>query len=220
MAAEEESFVNIGTAFDVPDEDAPKKKALPVHEQFATDNEGRRRFHGAFTGGFSAGYFNTVGSKEGWKPSTFVSSRSKRFESSYQRPEDFMDEEDLGEFGIAPRKVETTRLFSPEQTEAERKQNQHKPHNVLTSRVTFDAMVLSTLQDLVVPCQMSIGVKLLKKMGWKEGQGIGPRVRQLASKKVNVWTLAWSFYLLPETEISAEREQKKGPSIAYPYCSR
>lgn len=23
------------------------------------------RFHGAFTGGFSAGYFNTVGSKEG-----------------------------------------------------------------------------------------------------------------------------------------------------------
>jgi len=26
------------------------------------------RFHGAFSGGFSAGYFNTVGSKEGWKP--------------------------------------------------------------------------------------------------------------------------------------------------------
>lgn len=30
-----------------------------------TDEEGRRRFHGAFTGGFSAGYYNTVGSKEG-----------------------------------------------------------------------------------------------------------------------------------------------------------
>ena len=27
--------------------------------------EGRRRFHGAFTGGYSAGYYNTVGSKEG-----------------------------------------------------------------------------------------------------------------------------------------------------------
>lgn len=25
----------------------------------------RRRLHGAFTGGFSAGYYNTVGSKEG-----------------------------------------------------------------------------------------------------------------------------------------------------------
>ena len=29
------------------------------------DEEGRRRFHGAFSGGFSAGYYNTVGSKEG-----------------------------------------------------------------------------------------------------------------------------------------------------------
>ncbi|KAI3709790.1 hypothetical protein L2E82_39556 [Cichorium intybus] len=29
------------------------------------DEEGRTRFHGAFSGGFSAGYFNTVGSKEG-----------------------------------------------------------------------------------------------------------------------------------------------------------
>lgn len=30
------------------------------------DEKGRfKRFHGAFTGGFSAGYFNTVGTKEG-----------------------------------------------------------------------------------------------------------------------------------------------------------
>lgn len=27
-----------------------------------------QRFHGAFTGGFSAGYYNTAGSAEGWKP--------------------------------------------------------------------------------------------------------------------------------------------------------
>lgn len=32
------------------------------------DEKGRRRLHGAFTGGFSAGYFNTVGSKEGTSP--------------------------------------------------------------------------------------------------------------------------------------------------------
>jgi len=36
-----------------------------------TDSEGRRRFHGAFSGGFSAGYFNTVGSKEGASKSIF-----------------------------------------------------------------------------------------------------------------------------------------------------
>lgn len=53
-------------------------QALPVWEQIATDNQGRRRFHGAFTGGFSAGYFNTVGSEKGWEPQAFSSSRSNR----------------------------------------------------------------------------------------------------------------------------------------------
>ena len=37
-----------------------------------------RRFHGAFAGGFSAGYHNTVGSAEGWQPASFRSSRTKR----------------------------------------------------------------------------------------------------------------------------------------------
>ena len=61
-----------------------------------TDKQGRRRFHGAFTGGFSAGYYNTVGSEEGWTPSTFQSSRSKRAKTGAytQRVADFADEED------------------------------------------------------------------------------------------------------------------------------
>jgi G patch domain-containing protein 1 len=32
----------------------------------------------AFTGGFEAGYKNTVGSKEGFTPKTFLSSRTDR----------------------------------------------------------------------------------------------------------------------------------------------
>ena len=51
-----------------------KKKQLLAPDQ-VTDEQGRRRFHGAFTGGFSAGHFNTVGSAEGWTPKSFVSSR-------------------------------------------------------------------------------------------------------------------------------------------------
>ena len=111
---DEDTFVTIGSAFDVPEEDAPLKKQSKVSDQIVVDKQGRRRFHGAFTGGFSAGYFNTVGSKEGWAPSTFVSSRSKRHEkegASVQRPEDFMDEEDFSEHGIAPRKLKTTSNF-------------------------------------------------------------------------------------------------------------
>lgn len=46
--------------------DEPLKKPVPLHEQTVKDEKGRyKRFHGAFTGGFSAGYFNTVSSKEG-----------------------------------------------------------------------------------------------------------------------------------------------------------
>lgn len=84
---------------------------------YVTDAQGRRRFHGAFTGGFSAGYFNTVGSAEGFTPGTFSSSRedtvggvsSSSSSSSSQPPSknivrqhvrDFMDEEDEQDFNF------------------------------------------------------------------------------------------------------------------------
>lgn len=43
------------------------KKPLAVHEQTVKDQQGRQRFHGAFTGGFSAGFYNTVGTLEGMR---------------------------------------------------------------------------------------------------------------------------------------------------------
>ena len=59
------------------------------------DAEGRRRFHGAMTGGWSAGYHNTVGSAEGWAPTPWVSSRgSKAGPMRVQTPSDFMDCDD------------------------------------------------------------------------------------------------------------------------------
>lgn len=42
--------------------DASRTRAVPVHEQQVRDDQGRQRLHGAFTGGYSAGHFNTVGS--------------------------------------------------------------------------------------------------------------------------------------------------------------
>lgn len=67
------------------------------------DESGKRvRFHGAFTGGFSAGYFNTVGSREGWKPKQFSSSRANSLSKKSNAPpplsmtiNDFLDEEDV-----------------------------------------------------------------------------------------------------------------------------
>ena len=68
---EDEGFVSIGSAFEYleTDEDIIKAKEKKEKEFYVLDKQGRRRFHGAFTGGFSAGYFNSVGTKEGFTAS-------------------------------------------------------------------------------------------------------------------------------------------------------
>ncbi|XP_064599154.1 G patch domain-containing protein 1-like [Liolophura sinensis] len=172
---DDDSFVVIGTAFDIPDKDEPRRKKIQVEDLPAKDSRGRTRFHGAFTGGFSAGYFNTAGSKEGWTPSTFSSSKSQRAESSRQRPEDYMDEEDLGEHGIAPRTFTTTDSFVS--TDASRKRviaGSSRP-----SVIPGDWL----LTELIVPDVTPIGVRLLRKMGWRDGQGIGPRQKKKIKQK-------------------------------------
>ena len=65
--SDEETYVTLGSAFKLLEtpEDIQRAKERKEKEQYVTDSRGRRRFHGAFTGGFSAGYFNTVGSEEG-----------------------------------------------------------------------------------------------------------------------------------------------------------
>lgn len=179
---DEEDFFALGTPFEQLEDDAPRKKPVPIHEQVVTDDRGRRRFHGAFTGGFSAGYFNTVDTKEGWTPKTFVSSRSqKTSERVTQRPEDFMDEEDLSEFGIAPKRVVTTEKFLPSRSDDS---TSGKIPSGSSGGAGSAVLGANLLQDLIVPVKMSVGIKLLSQMGWKEGQGVGPRVRREA-KKVN-----------------------------------
>ena len=59
------------------------------------DDTGKKRLHGAFTGGFEAGFKNTCGSKHGWAPTKFVSSKSNRSSFKMQSIQDFMDDEDF-----------------------------------------------------------------------------------------------------------------------------
>ncbi|KAK4684210.1 G patch domain-containing protein 1, partial [Tremellales sp. Uapishka_1] len=157
-----ESFVQVGTP--LPALANTKKDQLeyvPVWKQEVRDEQGRRRLHGAFTGGFSAGYYNTVGSKEGWAPSTFKSSRNARA-SKTQRPEDFMDDEDIQQMK-EDRKLENTETFKGEGVGS-------------TSEELANKGLPSALESLIAPTRSSIGSKLLQKLGWRPGQGIGPRV--------------------------------------------
>ncbi|NXN45096.1 GPTC1 protein, partial [Rhinoptilus africanus] len=171
--SDEEDLVTYGTALQPLQEGERVKKPVPLQEQTVKDARGRyQRFHGAFTGGFSAGYFNTVGTKEGWTPSAFVSSRQKRADRTILGPEDFMDEEDLSEFGIAPKDITTTDDFAS------------KAKDKIKEKARQIAGVVATIpgttafDDLIGPSKITVGVELLRKMGWKEGQGIGPRVKR------------------------------------------
>ncbi|KAM5350497.1 hypothetical protein ACJ41O_007002 [Fusarium nematophilum] len=137
---------------------------VPVWKQEVRDERGRKRLHGAFTGGWSAGYFNTVGSKEGWTPSTFVSSRSNRRKDdsaqAQHRPEDYMDEEDLADAAEA-QKIQTSQAFAGLGSS-----DQEASGGGLMGLLRADGDTM--------------GLKLLRRMGWKDGQGIGPKVRRSA----------------------------------------
>uniref|UniRef100_A0A8C0H7X8 G-patch domain containing 1 n=1 Tax=Chelonoidis abingdonii TaxID=106734 RepID=A0A8C0H7X8_CHEAB len=198
--SEEEELAGYGTALEPLPDGERIKKPIPLQEQTVKDEKGRyKRFHGAFSGGFSAGYFNTVGSKEGWAPSTFVSSRQKRADKTVLGPEDFMDEEDLSEYGIAPREITTTDDF------ASKPKDRIKEKARQIAGVTASIPGATALDDLIAPAKITIGVELLRKMGWKEGQGVGPRVKRKPRKQKPV--KVYGCALPPEGSEGSEDEE-------------
>ncbi len=75
-----------------------------------------------------------------------------------------ISEQDFNEHGIAPKKL---------QIKSDYKDEINEPR--LFSRTTD---VASALEDLIKPTRNTIGVKMLRKMGWREGQGVGPRIKR------------------------------------------
>ncbi|KAJ1570124.1 hypothetical protein HK096_008495 [Nowakowskiella sp. JEL0078] len=174
------NYVSFGTeqpesALDVKAKE--RNKFLPVWKQEVRDEKGRKRLHGAFTGGFSAGFFNTVGSKEGFQPSAFISSRSKRSKPQASRPEDYMDEEDLEEIE-ASKKTTVTEDFDilgGTAKELERRNAASKLIQNETSTGALGSLPEKLIEDLIGSAKDSVGVKLIRQLGWREGQGVGPR---------------------------------------------
>ncbi|GAA5861296.1 hypothetical protein JCM1840_005320 [Sporobolomyces johnsonii] len=179
-----ESFVSVGTPLPALTENKKDKNEFkPVWQQEVYDEQGRRRLHGAFTGGFSAGYFNTVGSKEGWTPSTFKSSRTNRANQNNRSVADaakeFMDEEDLAELASS-RTLETSSAYASQQRPSAPKPAEYDPllGNFGTLGTSAPAALAfdDTLASLIQPSSSRVGLKLMRKMGWRDGQGVGPRI--------------------------------------------
>ncbi|EGG01978.1 uncharacterized protein MELLADRAFT_66695 [Melampsora larici-populina 98AG31] len=203
----DESFVKIGTALPaLSSNKVDKNEFVPIWQQEVKDEKGRRRLHGAFTGGFSAGYFNTVGSKEGWVPAEFKSSRATKNKADNEpkrtgasRPEDFMDDEDLAElesrkelktnsqFDSAIGTSSASSTFQAPQYDPLTGQLDAVPESGSLHQLVGPSRAEAALSDLIQPNTTRIGHKLMQKMGWRSGQGIGPRItferqRQLALK--------------------------------------
>ncbi|GAA6011707.1 hypothetical protein JCM11491_000724 [Sporobolomyces phaffii] len=180
-----ESFVSIGTALPaLSDPKHDKNEFKPVWEQEVYDDQGRRRLHGAFTGGFSAGYYNTVGSKEGWTPSTFKSSRSNRASVPTRQvaeaAKEFMDEEDLAEMASS-RTLETNQTYGVGPSSASSSTRNKAEYDPLLGEFAASASSAApsfddTLTSLIEPAPSRVGSDLMRRMGWRPGQGIGPRV--------------------------------------------
>ncbi|KAJ9082542.1 hypothetical protein DSO57_1003701 [Entomophthora muscae] len=144
-------------------------KFVPAWRQEARDERGRRRFHGAFTGGFSAGYFNTVGSKEGWAPSEVAPTKEGRKETIIRKPEDYMDEEDLEDIR---RSKETVAVHADDEDFS----SMEAKRRALASLPNAIGAAPDSLLDLFIEQpKEALGATILKQMGWKPGYGIGPR---------------------------------------------
>ncbi|XP_050237818.1 G patch domain-containing protein TGH [Mercurialis annua] len=178
MDMDAEDFVLYGTPIEREEDLISRKKkavaeasghlrTLVPWKQEVRDEEGRRRFHGAFTGGFSAGYYNTAGSKEGWAPQSFTSSRKSRAEVKQQSILNFLDDDEKEEF--EGRSLGTSSQFDTfgfTAAECARKQaekeQQQRP----------SAIPGPVPDEIFLPATESIGVKLLLKMGWRHGHSI------------------------------------------------
>jgi G patch domain-containing protein 1 len=184
-------------------------KYAPQWQQYAVNEKGQKRFHGAFTGGFSAGYFNTVGSKQGFMPKNYSS-------GTKQTVMDYMDDEDLEELTVNP--VQTKSQFKQPTTRSssstsfvERTEADNSHLNALfggigdTSSNLTDAVPSYLPNNLIAtkPNISTIGVTLLKKMGWTEGHAIGEK-RVKRKQKAKVYGVTLPPHLQKKTEDEVE----------------
>ena len=149
----------------------------------------RSFFHGAFEGGFSAGYFNSVGSAQGWEPGQFVSSRGARQTQSSQRVEDFLDEDELAEYNRTV--LRTSAAYDTFGGAA--KEDVNRSVSALHEASNVPLLV----PDVVLtPVSEGMGVKLLLQMGWRQGRSIthsAQEMKQLVQGAVRIEDLEKLF---------------------------
>ncbi|KAF8925254.1 hypothetical protein BGZ58_000967 [Dissophora ornata] len=84
--------------------------------------------------------------------------------------------------------AESTRLVAKEDfdairsTQRDQERKRAAARNMQASGGVLGALPDNLIDDLIVPSSEHVGIRLLKRMGWKPGQGIGPRVTRRQRK--------------------------------------
>ncbi|KAJ2725878.1 hypothetical protein H4S00_001973 [Coemansia sp. D1744] len=168
-------FIHVGTEFPSAQEQLRRRQK---EQRGFGDDKPKGYSRNAFNGGYSAGYFGTVGSKEGWKSTTeFVSSRSNRVQQRKMEPEDFMDAEDIADLR-ASRTVTVNRGFYSNVEDDVQEQLINNP-NVHDGIVASMAEIISAEFSAIHIRSDRVGDQVMTAMGWKPGQGIGPLSRSV-----------------------------------------
>lgn len=96
--------------------------------------------------------------------------------------------QDFGVHGIAPRAVATKEEFSQSTQQGTKRAVSGVLHTVIPGA--------SALKNLVVPAHSTIGAKLLKALGWREGEGLGPKVMKYGSQQGGLSVQCNNYYCL------------------------
>lgn len=103
-----------------------------------------------------------VNNDNDFKPSTFISSRSNRASAYSSSIKDYMDESD----GILGGKLVVAKGIDSFESKKIVNKLENQNDNIDYLKYFCDTTSIRTEPS-------AIGIKLLSKMGWKEGQGIG-----------------------------------------------
>lgn len=118
--------------------------------------------------------FKSIFISTGFTPREFKSSRSRKASFASLNPSDFMDDEDVGEFGIAPQKIQTKDDYSS----SSNKRKYEKPSE---GPIPGEPV----LKNLLKPSRDKAAARILISMGWRQNQGVGSRLTYREKKRAN-----------------------------------
>ena len=163
----------------------------------------------------------------GWTPSTFKSSRADRAKQKATRPEDFMDEEDLAELRasqtlvLQDEEVDVTGKYAGDlaSRSLDVDNGQECARSILgysPSYICHSSISLALEKALLPTPKESPAAKILMKMGWRHGQGIGPRLTWRQKKLQDAQAKSSRILTLDDLKLGPNEEDEEAQKHTYP----